>query len=275
MNYTKNYYKIKLPYLSNSKINTILSKSMMSITPKITSISSLSCAMKTYQSVLNKKKSTLKIKHFLCWNKSSPGTRLSTIMISCIEILNLRTFLCHHIHLKLLILDLLSKSLILKRDKTIMLVHLSTCLMKLLMTIFTVLKVIFGPLVSFIMKCLLEELLGELKQNLTSKECSNLIPSKPYFHQKSLKSLKNFLLNHLLSKLKIECPLKKFSGFLKSLPLTLKWESNQKKWFQLLRDLHSEQEQFRKIQHQEIQLELNFFWIIISADLKLTKKSIF
>lgn len=117
---------------------------MMSITPKITSISSLNCVIKTLPNVSNKKKPILKIKLYHSSNKSSVDIKPSTITISYIEILSLLTFLCHHIHSRSLISDLQSKTQILKRDKITMSDLLSICLMKLLMTIFTALKVISG-----------------------------------------------------------------------------------------------------------------------------------
>lgn len=184
---------MKSPYLNNSKINKISLKSMMSTIPKITSILSLNCVIKTSQSPSNKKKPILKIKPWLYWNKSSLVINRYTITILYIEISNLRTFLCRHIHLKLLILGLLSNIPISKKDKTIMSVHPSTCRMKPLMITSTASKVISGPLVSFSMKCWQEELHGEQKLNQISKECSNQILSKLYFHQKFQKFQNNSL----------------------------------------------------------------------------------
>lgn len=140
-----------------------------------------------------------------------------------------------------------------------MLVHLSTCLMKLLMTIFTASKVTSGPLVSFSMKCLLVELHGEQKLNRISKECSKPVLSKLYFHQKSLKFQNNSLSNHLHTNQKIECHHKKSLDFLKDLLQTLTQEFNPKKCYQLQLDLHSEQEPPHKTQQQEIQLQHSFF----------------
>ena len=140
-----------------------------------------------------------------------------------------------------------------------MLVHLSICLMKLLMTIFTASKVISGPLVSFSMKCLLAELHGEQKLNLISKECSKPVLLKHYSHQKSLKFQNNSSSNHLHTNQKIECHHKKSLDFLKDLHQILTQESNQKKCYQLQQDLHSEQEPPHKTQQQEIQLQHSFF----------------
>lgn len=221
---------------------------MMSITPKITSISSLNCVMKTFQKLSNKKRHSLKIRHCLYWNKSLPVINPSTITISYTGISNQLTYSCLLILWKLLTSDLLSKTPISKKDKTITLVHLSICLMKLSMTIFIASKVIFGPLVLFSMKCLLEELHGEQKLNLISKECSKAVLSKIYFQQKSLKFRNNSLSNRLHMNHKIECHLKKFSDSLKDLHQTSTLEFNPKKCCQLLQDLYSEQEPPHKTQ---------------------------
>ena len=154
--------------------------------------------------------------------------------------------------------DLLSNTPISKKDKTITLVHLSICLMKLSMTIFIASKVIFGPLVLFSMKCLLEELHGEQKLNLISKECSKAVLSKIYFQQKSLKFRNNSLSNRLHMNHKIECHLKKFSDSLKDLHQTSTLEFNPKKCCQLLQDLHSEQEPPHKTQLVGTQLLHSF-----------------
>lgn len=140
-----------------------------------------------------------------------------------------------------------------------MLVHLSTCLMKLLMIIFTASKVTSGPLVSFSMKCLLAELHGELKLNPISKECSKPAQSKLYFHRKSLKFQNNSSSNHLHTNQKIECHHKKSLDFLKDLHQTLTQEFNPKKCYQLQQDHRSEQEPPHKTQQQETQLQHNFF----------------
>ena len=188
---------------------------------------------------------------------------------------NQLTSLCPLILWKLLTLDLLSNTPISRKDKTITLVHLSICLMKLSMTIFTASKVIYGRLVSFSMKCLLAELHGEQKLNLISKECSKPVLLKIYFHQKSLKFQNNSLSNHSHTNHKIECHLKKFSDSLKDLHQTLTLEFNQKRCCRLPQELHSEQELHHKIQQPEIQPQLNSFWTIISVDLRHTKKLTF